>query len=814
MSFQYRWVNQLRRLLFVWVRFDWQQVAHPPLPDSDLPVLYVLEGRGLSELLVLQQLCLQQQWPLALTPLSFDPRREPAVMSLRRKPHHWWRRRQRTPEQRLELLQDYCHENGFLLQPVSVFWGRQISRERGWLSVWFADTWQFTGRLHKFLTILLHGRQCFVVLSPPLLFRPAAQAVPTHVQQLQSVLQAQRSATIGPNIPERVSVVRQLLRAQHFKTRLAELADAQQLAPEKLQLKARKYALEIASDTTQITLVLMQKLLNAFWNRFYSGIRTQNFQQLQALALTHQLVYLPCHRSHIDYLLLSYLIHENGLSVPYIAAGKNLNMPVIGSILRGGGAFFIRRSFRDKPLYQAVLEQYLRHLIELGAPIEFFIEGGRSRTGRLLEPKLGLLSMLLQAYVQLQPQKPLALVPVYIGYEKLMEGQSYLGELYGQKKKPESTGSTLRSILGLRGKFGAVDCAIGQALKVDEWLTCANPDWRVHLADAELKQQDWFRQCTESLAQDTLQAINRAVVVNPVNIIATVLMATPQRLLPEPELLQQSHLLLDLLRHMPSCEGFSLPQKAEINIELLARLQEQELLSLNPHPLGALYFLKPKQNQLIAYYRNNILHLLVLPSLVAAFLSNAAEVDETQILKLIHYVFPFLQAELHLPWNSELLKPQLQEIGHAMQSQGLLSIEHNNWCAPEHGERKTVQLQRLAAIVQPILERYYIIFVLLWQQGERSIRQADLEHQVYLVTQRISLVAGRDSLDFQDRALFQRFIKTLIERDYLVQKDGCLQFTDEAQNVNIDIRLLLSSETRSTLQMLLKSEQQRRQRHS
>jgi 1-acyl-sn-glycerol-3-phosphate acyltransferase len=124
---------------------------------------------------------------------------------------------------------------------------------------------------------------------------------------------------------------------------------------------------------------------------------------------------VPCHRSHVDYLLLSYVIYNENLALPYIAAGDNLNIPFIGRILRGGGAFFIRRSFKDNQLYTAVMRAYLYQLVKLGVPLEYFVEGGRSRTGRMLKPKLGMLGMTVEAYIKSQA-RPLAFVPVYIGY--------------------------------------------------------------------------------------------------------------------------------------------------------------------------------------------------------------------------------------------------------------------------------------------------------------------------------------------------------------------------------------------------------------
>src|SRR5690606_367008 len=162
-------------------------------------------------------------------------------------------------------------------------------------------------------------------------------------------------------------------------------------------------------------------------------------------------IYVPCHRSHIDYLILSYLLYRNGLVPPHIAAGINLNMPVVGPFLRRGGAFFLRRSFKGNALYPVVFAEYVDALYANGTSIEYFIEGGRSRTGRLLAPKAGMLAMTVKSFLR-TPQQPAVFVPVYIGYEKLIEGRSYLGELAGKSKRKESVFGLLRSLRVLRNK--------------------------------------------------------------------------------------------------------------------------------------------------------------------------------------------------------------------------------------------------------------------------------------------------------------------------------------------------------------------------
>ena len=181
----------------------------------------------------------------------------------------------------------------------------------------------------------------------------------------------------------------------------------------------------------------LELFLNWVWNRLYGGIRLYNMDNLTKVAGDHEVIYVPCHRSHIDYLLLSFVVFRNGLVPPHIAAGINLNLPVVGTILRRGGAFFMRRSFRDNPLYASVFSEYLHTITARGFSIEYFVEGGRSRSGRMLKPRTGMLAMTLRSFLR-DSRKPIAFVPVYIGYEKVIESGSYIGELHGEKKQKES----------------------------------------------------------------------------------------------------------------------------------------------------------------------------------------------------------------------------------------------------------------------------------------------------------------------------------------------------------------------------------------
>ena len=276
-------------------------------------------------------------------------------------------------------------------------------------------------------------------------------------------------------------------------------------------------------------------VLERLWNLLYDGVVVHHGEAIANIAPGKGLVYLPNHRSHIDYLLLSYFINAQGLAPPHIAAGANLNFPIVGPILRRGGAFFLRRSFKGEPLYAAVFREYLHTMLAKGFPIAYFIEGGRSRSGRTLSPKGGLLGMTVESFMREHP-RPLLLVPVYFSYEKLLEGKTLIAELEGQPKRGESLGELLGVARHLRRDYGSVQMNFGEPLAVDDFLDGAAPGWQA-LQDGE--RRDAARRLTAPLALAMARRINAAVVINPINLFAMAIVGSARHALDERALAQQ-----------------------------------------------------------------------------------------------------------------------------------------------------------------------------------------------------------------------------------------------------------------------------------
>ena len=810
MTFRKQLHRLLQKILFVWVRVD---ILPKPL-NAELfgtaPVLYVLDKRGLSDMLVLEHVARCEGLTDPLLPIALHGFRHHSIYSVAsRNPLNDWLMRQKKHSLMLEELINAIQSDeseDICVVPVSIFWGRPIAKQRHWLKVLFSDTWEVASRLRKFLTILIHGRNTTIIFSEPQSLRVlckqslySAEELNDHLAQ---ILLKQREATFGPEISNRNKVINNIISSSQVADIMLEQAADNNLSPKKIRKKAIHYCREIISDSTQISQELMKRLLHAFWNRYYSGTNIFDIEELKRTALTHQLIYVPCHRSHVDYLLLSYVIFKQGLALPYIAAGNNLNMPIIGKILKGGGAFFIRRSFRDNALYSAILNEYVHQLVEMGAPIEYFIEGGRSRTGRLLKPRLGMLSMSVDAWIKTH-NRPLAFIPVYIGYEKLIEGRSYIGELFGQKKQKESLFASIRSILSLKGQFGKVTTRFGKPIELEKILTHHNPDWDKY-STKDLKTQHWFRSAVEDLSHQIMMQINRATVINPVNLIATTMLATPRQSIDEFDLLQMCNFYQDLIHSQPHLDSIIIQDS--VTKDELQRIEQQGLIHIHQHQLGNIIYLKPDHAVLMSYYRNNSLHTLIIPSIIACCFLNARTIEAERLLNIVLYVYPFLSSELHLPWSPQQLEEFVPQIINFLVERQVLVQSENRLKRPDRNDAHFLMLSRLAHIAQPILERYYMTFVVLWESGANPLTEKELEQRCHLVAQKISMLYGINSPDFFDRQLFGHFIDTLRELEYIDRdNDGHLVFQQSFEQVNSDIRILLSVEVRSTILQLLSS---------
>jgi len=799
----------LRRFFRLWVRAAVQPTEPPAsLVDTSTAVCYVLERDSVADLAVLCNVTekMRLTYPEKRS-ASLPVERRRTFFDVARRRRFWDAMQTRKPPPHLLALVEALSADAVrdvLLVPTAVYWGRAPQKEGSWLRLLFAENWALTTRASQFFAVLINGRNVLVEMGEPISLRSMLDAGPPLAQArrmtriLRGILRRQRATRIGPDLSHRRTIVARVLRARAVRAVVAAEAKDKHTSFRPGLLQARKYAFEIAANYSHAFVQIAEKLLGRVWNRVYDGVKFNHASTLKAVSEGNEVVYVPCHRSHMDYLLLSYVIYHQGYALPHIAAGINLNIPVIGRFLRKGGAFFIRRTFAGNALYTVVFMKYLAAIMARGHSIEYFIEGGRSRTGRLLQPKTGMLSMTVRSFLR-DPVRPVVFLPVYFGYERIVEANTYISELSGAPKKKESWLDLLMSLRVLRERFGTVHVNVGEPIRLNTLLDTHLPQWREQRFDDDTRLPA-VNALVGDLAQSIMRGINAAAAVTPINLLATVLLATPRGALPESALLRQIELYLKLLHASPYSPRVTVTSATPT--EMLAYGESLKLISRVPHKLGDVVKMSDESAQLIAYYRNNVLHLFALPSLVAcAFISNSVLRTE-DIQRLAWRVYPYVASELFLRWREEELSKVVDEVLAALAENGVLqpNEDRTTWMRPPPDSPQAMQLSLLAQATIQTIERYYLAISTLLNAGSGVITQKALEQDCQAAAQRINMLYGFNSPEFFDRALFGNFIDLLRERGVLrVGEGGNLEFDEVLVRVAADAQLVLSEQIRHSI---------------
>jgi glycerol-3-phosphate O-acyltransferase len=774
-------------------------------PPDPAPILcYVLPVRQITALLVLEEATRRLGLPGPLQPIEGAGLRERHgyfFLSRRGQPSPLGSTPYRYPPRLARLAAAAREADAPPLQvvPVSVFFGRAPRQQESLLKVMVADAWSAPGLFTQLLRVLIHGRQTLIRFSPPialadLLIQTRADATaatqapaPAHAadpasdqrrvaRALRAQFRLERELAIGPNLSHRQTLIGALIDSSPVRAQIAAQAGRAGITPAQAELQARRMAVGIASDYAYPVIRVWDVALTALWTRIYRGVSVHGFETLARTAAGAQLVWLPCHRSHVDYLLLSWIIHHRGLQIPHIAAGENLDIPVAGTLLRRAGAFFMRRSFRDDPLYGAVFAQYLHELLRRGYPIEYFVEGGRSRTGLTLPARAGLLSMTVDSFLR-EPVRPQVLLPVYIGYEQVIESASHAAELAGGRKSRETLAGALRAVAALRKRdFGRVHVNLGEPVMLTDLLEQHWPQWREAQAraaaepggepggDPQAGPQGEARRASprgaliEALAQTVTERINQAVVIGPVNLLAMALPGADKAAIDEDEL----HARIGQLKALATANPMS-PRQVLTGDEpaaVIALGLSQGLIRRQSHPLGDLILVIEERRHAVDYARHNVLHAFAEAGLIAGLLAQGEGSAEAAPPAAALGLHPLLRTELFLGDDGRPPAARLQAC--------LDALGRDAPSGPPSRHRW------LAAPVAPLLLRWALVASLLEGLASDPPEARLVEDCALMVAERMALLDPASAARLPQRAALRQALGTLQSLGHVTQIEGRL----------------------------------------
>jgi glycerol-3-phosphate O-acyltransferase len=547
--------------------------------------------------------------------------------------------------------------------PQLLVWSQNPNRYRRTMSDLVFGNPEAPGRVRKALSFVINRSRAFVQMGQPIDLgqfiaeQPEDLSVADLAKKLRfaclQALSVEERVIKGPILKDAKRIRAEILRTPEMQAEIRRLAVDSGRPTDEVTKEVDRYLDEMAADFSMAYIEGMCLGLTVLFDRMYSEViaDADGLERVREAARTAPLILLPCHRSHIDYLVISYLFYANGLIPPHIAAGDNLSFFPVGHIFRRSGAFFIRRSFKENAAYRVTFRHYLRKLVREGYWIEFFPEGGRSRTGKMLPPKYGVLASILDA-VKGGATQDVKLVPIYVGYEQVIEERAYTQELTGAEKKKENITGLLKTTKVLWSRYGRLYVRFGEPLSVREQMETDK------VADLPTESSE-YQLFVRRMGYRVLDGIQDVALVTPSSVTAMALLTHPKRGVSKEALLRRIGFILGVASQKGAALSKTLEHALKIRRPDVAQaIEEAESQGLSTDVLalgaaspvalarglaveeavspvleryvgekyvearkfedGLVYTPIDDQRINLDFYKNNIVHLLVAEGILAA----------------------------------------------------------------------------------------------------------------------------------------------------------------------------------------------------
>ncbi|KAM9778809.1 dihydroxyacetone phosphate acyltransferase [Syngnathus typhle] len=557
---------------------------------------------------------------------------------------------------------------------------------------------------------------------------------------------------LTPCTPDTLKIT--TLHSDHVQYVIRRVANETGKAPDEVQGEALAILDEMAHRLQLSTVRFFAFTLSKVFKTLFRSVSVneEGIQRLQQAIQEHPVVLLPSHRSYMDFLLMSYILYTYDLSLPVIAAGMDfMGMKFVGEMLRMSGAFFIRRSFGGDKLYWAVFSEYVKTIVKNGyAPVEFFLEGTRSRTAKSLTPKLGLLNIVMEPFLKGEVYD-ICLVPVSISYERILEEALYARELLGVPKPKESTSGLFKARKILREDYGSIHVYFGQPVSVRS-LAQGHVDRRQYVLTPrhiQARPSEDIVRFVNSAAYRLVRAQEENSVLKPWVLLATLLLQKEEAPLKLDELTEGVVWLRDLCRqygaflhwpdHMRPSEvvssslalhgGLVRVSQGRVHLEQgadnAAASPEEKLLSRAVLVLSC------------ASYRNQALHVFLRPALLALAVGAASSTRKQEIFERFKFLRDVFSNEFILCDGASV--QDFDEACYLLEKTGALQVSQHDVEVTKRGQRT---LDFLTGVLEPFLQGYLVICGFLLETASEALTQKSFGHAVrQFIIKR--LLAGR-----------------------------------------------------------------------
>ncbi len=577
-------------------------------------------------------------------------------------------------------------------------------------------------------------------------------------------------AVFGPPAKPIDRLLDEAMRDRVLKATLEEVAKEKNKPVESVSREARRNLDEIAARYMPSVVAIAAPILHWVFNRIYDGIEVDEAGLERAMkAASHTpVVITPSHKSHVDYLVMSHVLWERGYAVPVVAAGANLSFFPLGPFLRRGGAFFLRRTFKGDKVYAAAFKAYLKKLVHDGIHHEFFPEGGRSRTGKLLQPKLGMFTWLVDAVLE-GARDDLLFVPVAIDYEKVVEGASYTAELRGGEKKPEDLAALLSAPKVLSENYGRIHLSFDEPVSLAALIKERGLTLRGEISE------DQKRGLVRALGNRVMYGIGRVSTVTPHALLASALLAHRRRGISAREVTDRIVLLrrvttdlkAPMSRHL--IDAPSSPTTLGPVADALKTFIHEGMLKTAEAKGEPIYALDDDRRSELSFYKNTLLNLVAGRTIVArAMLADESKPELAAISERAHFLSRLFKFEFVFPVGKGFGTIFDETVEHLVALGLVVKKEDRLLVAPEPFARP--QLEFVGDLIRDYLESYLMAAMTLPEVGAGLDKKEFIKRA--LDTGRAEFLAGKiTTAESISRTNLESALQWLLDQQALVEKE-------------------------------------------
>ncbi len=658
------------------------------------------------------------------------------------------------------------------LVPHLMFFGKKPMRAKA--SVWdvLFGTELRPKALRRLMTLLKNPGKIFIELSEPMDLKRFVQAPENrnrssvHLslmvrRRLLVQLNRHRQSITGPALKSREELKESILTSDRLQETMRQFSEKRNIALYRVHREANQYIEEIAANYNNSVVEFGARVIRWFVSTMFDGLSVNHDMLIRIKALSRQgpLILVPCHKSHIDYLVLSYLLYLNNMPCPHVVAGKNLFFWPLGPLFRAGGAFSVRRSFKGAALYSKVFAAYVHKLLEEGFNLELFIEGGRSRTGKLLPPQLGFLSILLQAYKD-RACEDMLFVPVYVGYDRVPEEKAYLHEIEGGIKEPENLKQMFRARRALKKKYGRIYVEFMEPHGLRDLLA----QRKLSLQTMDQKQ---INELCRFIGNRIISDIGAATVVTPQALVASAMLSFSKNRLGRTQVMERVDILMTHLANIGATLSDTLlldpPQAVGQAFHIYAQRkfiepvpQTDGQFSVDP-----VYNINENRRGNLEYYKNSCV-LCFVPAAFTALLILRRDAFQFSTSDL-HTGYDFLQTLFKQEFPVDPEREPADLVAGALQAflNDAILMPHpslaDTYNLTSAGFRK---LGLFAQLLHPVFESYLVVLTFLSQASKKDgtakdrIRKIQARAQRMLKSEQIERPESISKVNFQNALEF------------------------------------------------------------